>query len=114
MENTVQSKQIVMELFEDTRREFLENCRWIARRIAKENGGRVTIDDVREQVTTPENVDPRVYGAVFNTDEWEKVGYTNTTRQSSHGRPIAIFRFKGFKPNRKGGVAGYTPLFLLG
>lgn len=87
------SKQQAFNLFEKTRSEFLENCRWIAKRIYKEKG-HVTIDDVRDQVTTPKNVDPRVYGAVFNRSEWEKVAYTQTRRKTSHNRPIGAFHLK--------------------
>jgi len=91
------SKQQALSLFDSYRREFLDNCRWVAVRIAKEHQGYVNIDQVREQVTTPENVDSRVYGAVFNTSEFEKTGYINTTRKTSHGRPIAVFYWKPYK-----------------
>ena len=90
------SKQQIFDLFEKTRLEFLQNCRWIAVRIAKEHGGYVNIDQVREQVTTPDNVDPRVYGAVFNRTDFEKTGYIQTTRKTSHARPIANFFWKGY------------------
>lgn len=90
----IKTKQQAFDLFEDTRGEFLAHCRWVAERIFKEKG-HVTIDDVREQVTTPKGVDPRVYGAVFNGKEWEKVGHTLTKRKSSHRRPISIFVKKG-------------------
>ena len=93
---TTPNKQRAFDLFEKTRREFLENCRWIAVRIAKENQGYVNIDQVRKQVTTPDNIDPRVYGAVFNTSEFEKTSYINTTRKTSHGRPIAVFYWKPY------------------
>jgi hypothetical protein len=96
--NSTTTKQQALDLFEKTRLEFLENCRWIAIRVAKEHNGYVNIDQVREQVTTPKDIDPRVYGAVFNTSEFEKTGYINTTRKTSHGRPIAIFYWKGY-PN---------------
>lgn len=85
-----------MGLFEQTRKQFLENARWVAVRIAKQNNGFVNIDQVREQVTTPQNVDPRVYGAVFNKEEFEKSGYTLTTRKTSHSRPISVFFWKPY------------------
>ncbi len=98
------TKQLALNLFEKTRKEFLDNARWIAIRIAKENNGYVNIDQVRNQVTTPNGVDQRVYGAVFNTTDFEKSGYTLTTRKTSHGRPIAIFswkRYPAFKANQR-------------
>jgi hypothetical protein len=87
----IETKQIAMNLFETTREAFLGNCRWIARRIA-EKQGYATIDDVRKNVTIPLGIDGRVMGAVFNTPDWEKTGYTTTKVKSSHGRPIAIFK----------------------
>lgn len=85
------TKQTALNLFEITRKEFLESCRWIARKIAKAKGN-VTIDDVRNEVKIPLNIDARVLGAVFNTPDFEKVGYTSTKIKSSHGRPISVFR----------------------
>ncbi len=88
------TKQLAFDLFEDTRKEFLENCRWIARKIA-ERKDTVTIDDVRSETKLPLGIDGRVYGAVFaNKDEWEKVGYTQTSIKTSHARPIAVFKLK--------------------
>lgn len=82
-----------MNLFETNRREFLELARWVAIKIAKRQGN-VTIDDVRAEVKVPLNLDGRVLGAVFNSPEFEKVGYTTTKVKTSHGRPIAVFHLK--------------------
>lgn len=92
------TKQEALDLFEQTRADFLANCRWLAKRIAQQNNGYVNIDQVREQVATPEGVNPKVYGAVFNKDDWEHSGYKITTRKTSHGRPISVWFFKGYKP----------------
>ena len=86
-------KQTALNLFEITRSEFLSNCRWIARKIAKAKGN-VTIDDVRNETKIPLGIDGRVMGAVFNTPDFEKVGYSTTKIKTSHGRPIAVFRLK--------------------
>ena len=86
----IQSKQQAMDLFEAKRKEFLELCRWIAVKICKKNG-RVTIDDVRNEVKLPLGIDGRVFGAVFSGKEWVKTGYTQTKIKSSHNRPISIF-----------------------
>lgn len=86
-------KQQVMNLFESTRGEFLDYCRWVAVKIAKRKGN-VTIDDIRAECPVPLGLDARAYGAVFRTPEWVKVGYTSTTTKSSHGRPIAIFNLR--------------------
>jgi hypothetical protein len=88
-------KQQALGLFENTREEFLSLARWVAKRIATRQG-HVTIDDIRNEVKIPLNIDGRVMGAVFNTPEWEKVGYTTTKIKSSHGRPIAVFRLLNY------------------
>jgi len=90
---SINNKQQAMDLFEKERSEFLEYCRWVARKIVRDQDT-ITIDDVRSQVELPLNIDGRVFGAVFNRDEWEKIGYAQTKRQSSHGRPIAVFKLK--------------------
>lgn len=83
-----------LDLFELTRPEFLEEARQIARDLAL-GGKLVTIDDVRVQCPPPDNVDPRVMGAVFNTKEWEASGYIRSTRSTCHKRPICQFRYVG-------------------
>lgn len=86
----ITSKQIAMDIFEVTRREFLDYARWTARKICSEKG-HVTSDDVRELVKLPKGVDGRVCGAIFRGTEWKKTGYTQTKISSSHRRPIGIF-----------------------
>ena len=92
----MENKQQVMDLFNKTRSEFLSSCRWVAIRIAQKNGGFVNIDEVREQVITPDGVNPKVYGAVFADGQFEKSGYVITTRKSSHGRPISSWFWKPY------------------
>ena len=95
------NKKQALDLFEIKRKEFLSNARWVAKRLAYKKG-QVTIDDVREQVKIPDFIDGRVMGAVFNRDEWEKVGYINTKVKSSHGRPVAVFKLLGEEPSQMG------------
>jgi len=84
------SKQEAFDLFKKTRKEFLDYCRWVAVREYKRKGN-ITIDDVREQVKIPEGVNAKVCGAVFDKD-WEIVAYVKTTRQTSHGRIVAVWK----------------------
>ncbi len=93
------TKPQALGLFEMTRREFLEHCRWVAKRVAQNRLSRqATIDDVREQVKLPYGIDGRVFGAVFNTDQWEAIGFTKSKQKINHGRPITVFRLKGEQP----------------
>lgn len=83
-----------MDLFEKTRSEFLANARWTAR-ILLEHQPTVTSDDIRRHIQLPEGISCKCWGAVFSTEEFEKIGYTQTKIKTSHGRPIAIWRLRG-------------------
>jgi len=93
----IETKQQALDLFEETRQNFLKKCRSVARDIARTKES-ITIDDVRLQVQLPEGLDGRVFGAVFHSDEWEKVGYINSKQKENHGRPIGVFKIKNPKP----------------
>ena len=86
-------EQSVLPLYEATRTEWLEQARSAAYTIGC-NGVTVTINDVRRVCPPPVEVDPRVMGAVFLRKLWRKVGYSNSSRSESHGRPVAIFELK--------------------
>jgi hypothetical protein len=89
----MRTKEEVLDKFEETRTEFLRQCRIIAYEVFR-NNGRVTIDDVRGRVEIPNEVDGRVFGAVFNSKEWQRIGYESTKVKSSHRRPIGVFVLK--------------------
>lgn len=82
-------KQIV-PLFEETRADWLERARATARQIAAQRG-QVTINDVRDECPPPEDVDPRVMGAVLRAPAFKVVGYVRSSRADCHNRPIAVF-----------------------
>ena len=96
----MKTKQEAMNLFSVKRKEFLDYCRWVAVRLYRERGN-ITIDDVRDEVKLPLNINGKVFGAVFNTDDWELVSYVKTTRQTSHGRRVAVWKYTGDKPAYK-------------
>jgi hypothetical protein len=93
----ITSKQEAMNLFEQKRHEFLTAARWEAIRIWKRKGN-ITVDDVRAEVSTPSDINPTVWGALFNNSDWECVGYVKTTRQQAHGRPVGCWKYVGAKP----------------
>jgi hypothetical protein len=86
-----QERDDALALLEKCRAEYLAIARAKAREIAVK-AGRVTVDDVRAACPPPSAVDPRVMGAIFNTPEWQKVGYCNSKRRACHKRPISIFQ----------------------
>lgn len=76
--------------FERTRGEFLAKARRVALRLGKK-GKAVTVNDVRALCPPPEEIDPRIMGAVFRTSDWERLDYVSTNRRACHGRPVAVF-----------------------
>lgn len=89
----IENKQEALNLFEANRKEFLEYARWVGKRIAEKKGN-VTIDDIRAEISVPLNLDGRVLGAVFNTPDFERVGYSTTKVKSSHGRVVSVWHLK--------------------
>jgi len=88
-----ETKEQALIILENTRSEFLQTARQIARTVYAIKG-HVTIDDIRERIEIPENIDGRVMGAVFNRSEWKSIGFTKTKIKTSHSRPISVFVMK--------------------
>ena len=86
-------EQSVLRLFEATRAEWLANARDAAYRLASERGC-ITIDDVRDACPPPEDVDPRVMGAVFRRSEFQRVAYRQSRRARCHFRTVAVFQLR--------------------
>ena len=86
-------EQYVLPLFEGTRADWLTQARGVALSLGRHQGD-VTIDHVRGLCPPPASVDPRVMGAVFKGEEWEKVGYERSVRRECHNRPVAVFRLR--------------------
>ena len=91
---TFATKDDAMIALEAARADWLLSVRAMARHIGK-SGKALTVNDLRK-VAPPlsDGVDPRVWGAVFNTGEWECLGYVKSTRRVSHGRPVAQFQLR--------------------
>lgn len=87
-------EKAVLPLFEEHRTDWLTAARHVAAQIGAD-GRTVTIDDVRDRMPPPANVDPRVVGAVFLRRDWIKTGYLNSGRRTCHGRPVALFKLRG-------------------
>jgi hypothetical protein len=85
---------LVQPRFEEYRAAFLAAARAVALELGRP-GKPITINDVRERITVPPDIDPRVMGAVFRTDDWVNVGYVGSARRVCHGRPVAQFQLRG-------------------
>ena len=82
---SLNSKEDALEALERARAEYLIQARACAYRLAKLKKV-ITINDVREVCPPPSEVDPRVMGAVFNTEDWEPIGFHLSAR--AHGRMV--------------------------
>jgi hypothetical protein len=49
---------------------------------------------VRAICPPPDDVDPRVMGAVFKRSEWELIRHQRSTRSTCHNRPVGVFRLR--------------------
>lgn len=88
----INSKDEAMIILEITRGHLLDKARDVAERIC-EARGYVTTDDVRQAMAI-EPGNNKWLGAVFKSDEWEKMGYVTSTVKTSHSRPILKWRLK--------------------
>lgn len=79
--------------------DWLAEARSIAERIGM-TGKYVTVNMVRELLPPPEDVDPRIMGAIFKRKDWERVGYVSSGRSTCHNRPIAIFRLRSYSEEK--------------
>lgn len=84
----------VMETFEETRGDWLTQARAAAKKLLAIHAT-ITIEDVRAVCPPPDDIDPRVMGAVLRTGpDFVKVGYRTSERPESTGRQIAIFKLR--------------------
>lgn len=84
----------VLPLFEEHRADWLSEARAVALSLCLRNGS-ATIDDVRDHCPPPDDVDPRVMGAVFSTRDFVATGYEKSRRRTCHNRPVAVFKLAG-------------------
>ncbi len=90
------TEQLVLDLYESGRSKWLQAARGVALHLGR-FGDPITIDDIRDQFPPPENVDPRIMGAVFINSDWVCIGYRKSNRSLCHKRPIGIFQRKVYE-----------------
>ena len=88
-----QYEQLVLPLQEAAHGEWLAKARAVALRLGA-GGKRITIDMIRAECPPPHGVDPRIMGAVFLRKTWANCGYIQGFRETSHGRPVAVFMLR--------------------
>ncbi len=92
-----ETREDALEALEIARKEYLVKARGWAKWLSgvRSHSLLVTVDEVRKLCPPPDDIDPRVMGAIFNTSDWEWAGYIKSRRKACHGRPIAQFRYVG-------------------
>lgn len=80
------------EILELHRAEYLSQARDIARELL-ETRPSITVNDIRDRLGPPKNVDPRIMGAVLRHRDFEPTGeFVLSSRKTCHARPIQRFR----------------------
>lgn len=94
-----QTREEALDALQVARLGYVEAARNVALRLLQAQPT-ICIDDVRAVLPPPDNVDPRVMGAVFNSKLFRKVGYTQGQacgREAYHTRPVALFARGDFR-----------------
>lgn len=78
------------DLFRNTRQEWLDECRIIARNLLKTRQT-ITIEDVLKECPRPKYLRPNIVGSVFHDKDFVPVGYTMARKPSSHSRVIRVW-----------------------
>lgn len=85
------AKEAALDTLEASRRPWLERAREAASNLYNELRQPISVVDVRAVCPPPENVDPRVMGAIFRKSQWTRVGYASSCRVACHGRAVGLF-----------------------
>jgi hypothetical protein len=70
---------------------YLAKARQAAHKLAQQKGF-ITSDDVVNVVGMPSS--PSLIGSIFKGNNFIRIGYTQSTRSSTHGREIGVWRLK--------------------
>ena len=84
--------KLILENFEETRKEYLQQARYAADKLYANGKKELTGNDIREICPPPANIDPRVMGAIFPRKIWKVISYRPSQR--ARMRPIAVFTKK--------------------
>lgn len=86
----IATKQLALDLLEQTRPDYVRYAREVAERVCRERGS-VTVDDIRDIAGVPSGKDARVLGAILRPPRFRLLGYERGTRSESHKRAVGRF-----------------------
>jgi hypothetical protein len=100
MTTELETKQTVLNLFEERHPDFINEARKLARWFCYSNQGfkahgvpnTVTADDVRDMmmVNTRKDTDNNTMGSIFRKG-FKRVGFTQSKAEGGHGRVIGLW-----------------------
>lgn len=85
-----QTRNAQLDIFEQRDHHFLERCRALAVLTCKQQG-EVSINDIRKFIEVPAGVHPSVLGAVFRTNQFRRIGFTEATHPQAHARVVRVY-----------------------
>ncbi len=85
--------QNVPSLFQETKKAWLEGARVVARRLLKTRS-RITIEDVTKEYPLPDYLHRNTIGNVFNSRDFESVGFTTARNPAARGHVIRYWTLK--------------------
>lgn len=83
-------RDATLEMFEFYRAGYVRVARTWAEHILGQRG-EVSADDIHEAYPVPQDIDPRVMGAVLNKRRFRFLRYQQSRRRENHGRVIAVW-----------------------
>lgn len=85
--------QTMPSLFAETKQTWIEGARIKARKLL-EHKQRITIEDVTRDYPLPDYLHRNTIGAVFNSKEFESVGFTTAQNPAARGHVIRYWTLK--------------------
>lgn len=90
--NSIPKTYNIQDMFQDSREQWLLECRKTARELLKTNDS-ITIEDVTKIMPRPTFLHRNLAGRVFN-DEFEAIGFSKALHKEAKGRWIRTWRMK--------------------
>lgn len=85
--------QTVPSLFQKTKEDWIDGARAVAKRLLRTRL-RITIEDVTKEYPLPSYLHRNTIGAVFNSREFEPVGFTTAKNTAARGHVIRYWTLK--------------------
>lgn len=95
MKTGAQLRDAALAAIEAKRHEWLQKARLKAMMIALQKKS-VTINDLREVISLPEDFHPNTWGAVFKSKDFKPIGFDQARHPAAHARIVRIYALSQF------------------